>query len=235
MFKSIALFLLSFMAACPALQARHLAEVNTPAQSRYQFAAITLADDFIGPEEIAAARPGVTYNRQQLKTFEDTLPVCEELVWLHDNGFMLVAGPPEPMSLLGIRELNPEYFFPKTRGWYYSERERFSRDEKATTKWLKLRKDPFPGSAGKSWEEQIALLTDVEYVPNDAEVEWGVTAYKAVRDIYLLPNVLVRTASRDAVVRGHVYMGYFAEKGLHISGYWDSSKSVPLGIASARK
>jgi hypothetical protein len=62
--------------------------------------------------------------------------------------------------------------------------------------WLKLRKGPFPGSTGKSW-----------HVPNDADVEWGITAYKAVRGIYLFPNVLVRTTSRDAVVRGQVYMG----------------------------
>ena len=235
MFKSVALFLMFFMTLCPSLRARHIAEPNTSnAVSRYKSAAVNLAEDFISPEDIADAR-GVTYSPQQLKTFEDTLPVCEELVWLHDNGFMLVAGPPKPLSLLGIRELNPEYFFPKMRGWYYSERERFSRDEKATTKWLKLRKGPLPGSTGKSWDEQIALLMDVEYVPNDAEVEWGVTTYKAVRGIYLLSNLLVRTASRDAVVRGHVYMGYFAETGLQISGYWDSSRSAPLGIASARK
>ncbi len=235
MFRIFALFLLFFMAACPTLKARHVTEANASALSRYKFATATLEGDFIGPQEIAAARPGVTYSRQQLKTFEDTLPICDEIVWLRDNGFMLVAGPPEPMSLLGIRELNPEYFFPRTRGWYYSERERFSRDEKATTKWLKLRKGPLPGSTDKSWNEQIALLSDVEYVPNDAEVEWGITAYKAVRGVYLLPNVLVRTASRDGVVQGHVYMGYFAEQGLHISGYWDASRSVPLGIASARK
>jgi hypothetical protein len=78
-------------------------------------------------------------------------------------------------------------------------------------------------------------LSDVEYVPNDAEVEWGVTTYKAVRGIYLLPDVYVRTASRDYVVGGGVYVGSFADKGLFISGYWDSSRNVPVGIASARK
>ena len=79
------------------------------------------------------------------------------------------------------------------------------------------------------------MLSDVEYVPNDAEVEWGITTYKAVRGVYLLSNRYVRTASRDSVVRGHIYVGYFGEKGPFISGYWDSSRNVPLGIASARK
>lgn len=100
---------------------------------------MTLADDFIGPEDDAAARPGATYSRRHLKTFEHTLPAREELVSSR-HGFMLAAGPPEPLSLLGIRVLNPEYFFPKTRGWYCDERERFSRDQTVTTKWLNLRK-----------------------------------------------------------------------------------------------
>jgi len=235
MLTRIALLLVFFLAACPRLLALHVAQVNAPALSGYELAAMTLAEDFVSPEEIAAARPGVSYSRQQLKAFKDTLPVYEELAWLRDNGFMLVAGPPRPLSLLDIRKLNPQYFFPKSGGWYLNERERFSRNEKVITKWLKLRKGPLPGSTSKSWEEQIALLADVEYVPNDAELEWGVTTYKAVRGVYLLSKVYVRTASRDNVVNGHIYVGYFAEDGLYISGYWDSSRNVPVGIASARK
>lgn len=235
MFKRIALPIMFFLAACPRLLALHLADVQTPALSGYELAAMTLAEDFVSPEEITAARPGVRYSRQQLKIFQDTLPVCEELAWLRDNGFMLIAGPPRALSLLDIRKLDPQYFFPRSGGWYLSERERFSRNEKVVAKWLKLRKGPLPGSTSKSWDEQIALLSDAEYVPNDAELEWGVTTYKAVRGVYLFSKVYVRTASRDRVLNGHIYVGYFAENGLYISGYWDSSRSVPLGIASARK
>jgi hypothetical protein len=98
MFRNISFSSRFYWRFAPPLQALHVAE-HRLAFSGFRLAAMMLTDDFIGPEEIAKARPAVTYSRQQLKTFEDTLPVRDELKWLCDNGFMLVvprAGRREP-------------------------------------------------------------------------------------------------------------------------------------------
>ena len=193
-----------------------------------------LGNDFIAPEDIAKARHGIVYTPEEIARLCKTLPNRKELQWLRDNGFMLVAGPPRSMSLLEIRDIKNEYLYSKTGGWYSNDKEKFSRDDKTTTKWLKLRKGPVPNSTKKNWNEQQPLLSDVEYVPNAAEATWSVTSYKAVRGVYLLPNVYVRTSSLDS--DGHrVGVGYFDAEGLHVNDDWDDRRDDHLGLASARK
>jgi hypothetical protein len=138
------------------------------------------------------------------------------------------------MSLLEIRDTKNEYLYSKTGGWYSNDKEKFSRDDKATTKWLKLRKGPVPNSTKKNWNEQQPLLSDVEYVPNAAEATWGVTSYKAVRGVYLLPNVYVRTSSLDSG-GNRVDVGYFDVEGLRVDSGWDDGRNGSLGLSSARK
>lgn len=201
--------------------------------SGYDRARRILGQDFITPEEIAAAR-GLVYADEQLVDFADKLPSEEILQWCQANGIMLIAGPPIPSSLLGIRGLRSEYFYTKSGGWYAEERQRFSREDYAATSWLALRKGSFPGSTSKRWDEQVALLSGVEYVPNVAEVAWGVATYKAVRDVFLLPNIYVRTSSLDADgVR--VTFGNFVAGGVGVSRYWVNNRNDNLGLASARK
>lgn len=193
-----------------------------------------LGNDFVAPEDIAKARRGVVYTPEEIAGLCKTLPNRKELQWLRDNGFILVAGPPKPMSLLEIRDLKNEYLYSKTGGWYSGDKEKFSRDDKATAKWLKLRKGPVPNSTSKSWSEQQPLLSDIEYVPNAAEAVWGVTSYKAVRGVYLLPNVYVRTSNLDS--DGYrVSVGFFDAGGLYVYDDWDDDRYELLGLASARK
>ena len=200
----------------------------------YQMAATILGDDLITPQELMEARDGITYSESQLAEFEKTLPAQKELEWLRNNGFILVPGPHVPMSCLDIRQLDPQYFCTKTGGWYAEEKQRFSREQKVTTKWLKLRKEPVPNSLSKNWDEQSKLISDLEYVPNDAEVEWGITTYKAVTGVYLLKGVYVRTSSLDSD-GNRVCVGVFGADGLHVRDYWDNDSDGDIGVASARK
>jgi hypothetical protein len=221
-------------AGCPKLTIPTNGVEPSADMTGYELASAILGKDFITPEEIVSARPGIVYTEAQLEEFESTLPPREELDWLRENGFMLVAGPPRPMSLLEIRDIRNEYLHSKTGGWYSNDKEKFSRDHKATTKWLKLRKGPVPNSTRKNWNEQQPLLSDVEYVPNAAEAVWGVTSYKAVRGVYLLPNVCVWTSSLDSDGL-RIYVGYFDAKGLNVHYYWDDLRYDVLGLVSARK
>ena len=202
--------------------------------SGYDRARLILGRDLITAEEISQAMGGgVYYSDEQLKMFADTLPGETDLIGLRDNGFMLVAGPPSPMSLLDIRAAKSEYFCAKSGGWYGEDVEKFSRDDKALTIWLGLRKVPAHDSTGRNWDEQNSLLAKVERVPNSAEVAWGVTTYKAVRNVYLFKNIYIRTSSVSSD-DGRVIIGDFGQGGLYVYYDWDSFRVSSLGLASAR-
>ncbi len=199
----------------------------------YELARTLLGRDFISPEDITVAR-GLTYTDEQLAAFGKTLPSQEALEWCKANGMMLVAGPPKEMSLLDIRTLKADHFYSKEGGWYAEKAQKFAKNDKAKSTWIALRKEPVAGSLGKNWSEQEALVTTPTVVPNAAEAVWALTTYKAVRDIYLLPSLYVRTSSVDSG-GDHVYVGGFGAKGLDVSYYWGNDRRGNLGVASARK
>ena len=227
--RNLAAFL---RAGCPKLPTPKNG-VAPEALSGYELARLFLGIDFIPPEEVATARPGIVYDEDQLDEFATSLPSVEVLAWCRANGFMVVATPSTPLSLLPIRNLKPEYFNTKTGGWYAEEKERFSRDMKTGSGWLMLRKGAVPDSFGVGMDNQIRLLSHVEYVPNDAEVEWGTTTYKAVRGIFLLPNFYVRTSSLDSV-GSRVHVGVSEHGGLDVY-CWNDKPIRYIGLASARK
>jgi hypothetical protein len=192
-----------------------------------------LGDDFISPEEIAAAR-GLAYTDDQIAELESALPDRETLEWLRRNDFMLVAGSPRDMSLLDIRELERSYFYSKEGGWYSKSKETFARNDKVTCRWLMLRKGIVPNSTSKTWGEQEKLLSDLEVVPNAAEQVWGMTVYKAVRGVYLLGNVYARTSSVGSD-GDRVDVGGFDGHGLDVRSWNDSARNSIIGVASSRK
>lgn len=216
----------------PAKVSKSLQEIINETVGPYDRARLILGKDFIPAEEISQNR-GVSYSNEQLVMFAGSLPVKDELMWLRNNDYMLVAGPPAQMSLLEIRDIKPGYFYTKTGGWYSGEKEKFSRDEKVLVAWLGLRKKPVPDSISRDWDNQNLLLTKAERTPNSAETAWGITTYKAVRDIYLLNSVYVRTSSVVSV-GGRVYLGDFGPPGFGVNDCWDGLCDSSLGLASAR-
>lgn len=198
----------------------------------YELARTILGKDFISPEGVMKSRKAIVYTDDQLAQFGDTVPSQEVLEWCRDNGYMLVAGPNRPMSLLEVRSLKKDYFYSKKGGWYAEQA--FAQNDKAETRWITLRKEPIPQSTSKNWTEQQALLSDDEVTPNVAEVTWCVTTYKAVRSTYLLPNVYVRTSSLDSD-GGRVGVGGFDAVGLVVSIYWGDFRFGDLGLSAGRK
>jgi len=202
-----------------------------PQQKGYEPARNILGDDFISPEEVAEAR-GVSYTPEQLKQLADTLPTQEQLQWCKDNGYAVVAGSPTEMSLLDVRSAKSSLFYSKTEGWYANQP--FAANEKVSCRWLAIRKTEVPNSLNKKWDAQQKLLSDVEQVPNAAEMSWFITTYYEVRGVYLFKGVYVRTSS-VASVDYRVFVGSFVGHGLFVDSYWDDNYYSDLGVSASRK
>ncbi|MFH0814610.1 MAG: hypothetical protein V1902_00745 [Candidatus Falkowbacteria bacterium] len=197
-------------------------------------AAEILGKNFINAAEIETAF-GMKYTAEQLAILAATMPPEKVLREMAANEYMLVAGPPQAMSMLDVRAKKPELFYSKADdGWYCKQEQTFARDDKVGEGWLALRKKVVPNSTDKTWGEQQKLLSAEERVPNAAEVAWGVIAYKAVRDEFLLPTMYARTSSVSAL-GVHVLIGYFDAAGLHVYYYWYDDRDDGLGLAGARK
>ena len=205
----------------------------------YTLARTILGNDFISADEIAKAR-GIAYIEDQLIDLGKKLPDQATLEAIRDAGMMLVAGPPTAMSLIDVRALNADFFYSKgpdkdDSGWYDDADEKFARNDKVEALcWIALCKEPVENSLNKTWQDQQALVVEPMVVPNAAETVWALTTYKAVRDIYLLDDLYVRTSSLDSD-GNRVYVGNFDAKGLRVHDNWDGFRHDYLGLASARK
>ncbi len=205
----------------------------------YTLARSILGADFISADEIATAR-GLAYTEDQLTELGKKLPDQATLEALRDNGMMLVAGPPTAMTMLDVRAVHADYFYSKgpeqnDSGWYDEANEKFARTDKVEALcWIAFRKEPVEDSLNKTWSDQQALVVEPMMVPNAAEATWALTTCKAVRDIYLLDNLYVRTSSLDS--DGHrVYVGVFDAGGLNVYSDWDDDRNGDLGVSAGRK
>lgn len=191
-----------------------------------------LGDDFLSPEDVAKVY-GFSYSDEQMANFAETLPDLVTLMWLRSNGYMLVATPPTDCNLLQVRDLGNQLFYSKSVGQYAEDNQKFSRNDivKAAS-WLAIRKEPYPSSLRKTWDEQKALLADEEHVPNAAEVSYAVSAYYKVWGIYLLRGVYVRTSSVAAGLR--VLVGHFDGGGFSVGNCWSDYRIDSLGVSSAQ-
>jgi len=180
------------------------------------------------------SRKGITYTEEQLAQFGETVPAQEILEWCRDNNHMLVAGPHCPMSLLEIRTMKNGYFCSKEDGWYAEQKQKFSQNDKVETKWYMIRKDIAPKSTSQNWDEQHALISDIEFVPNAPEFVWAITTYKAVRGTYLFGGIYARTSSLDSG-GDRVRVGSFDGEGLDVRSGWDGRRDSRLGLSVARK
>ena len=201
----------------------------------YELAKKILGVDFITPEEVTKARPGIVYSDEQITAFAGNLPSAEVLEWCKANDYAVMPAPPTSMALLHVREIQPAHFYSKQGGWY-AEAQQFARADKTDSlkHWFLAKKTEVANSTGKSWNEQHPLLSEVERVPNVAEISWFITTYFEVRDTRLFEVVGVRTSSLGSG-GNRVCVGPFHASFLLV-GDWDTDeRNVTIGVSSARK
>lgn len=197
------------------------------------YADLILGEDFISPDEVAEAR-GLTYSPAQLKMLTETMPPLDILFWCKTNGFALVPPPPTAMSLLDVRFLKPSLFYRKEGEWYIKAQQKFARDNKTTDNWLMVKKEPVENSTSRTWDQQRELLSEVEYVPNAAEMSWFITTFYEVRGVRLFERIYVRCSDlgSDGL---RVVVGHFGTDGLGVSNDWGDVRRAGIAVASARK
>lgn len=211
-----------------------------------------LGDDLISPEEIEAAY-GVTYAEEQIEKLRLSIPDRAVLESIHENGYVLVAGPPRTTTLRRIVELNlglglfERSWFPY---WTYVKSLDFVDQEALSCRWLTLLKQPPEWSFSLSWERQAGYVKcwpgrngleiyckSGERVPNVSWTAWIVTAYKRIRNVGLLDGIGVRTSTPNRCYNGmlqRVGLGNFNKKGLTVFQHDEDGSLKTVGLALYR-
>lgn len=213
----------------------------------YEQAKLILGNDFIEPEDVTKAH-GFVYTDENLVHFMRTLPSDGVLRWCRDNDYTVIAGPPQTMSRFEVQTLKDGRFQPEKERWrgpyegvmlpaYGGEKAMQLYEGEVTADWLVVRKHEVHDSFRKNWDEQRALLADIEREANAAEVMWFIKTYRAVRGITLFERVLVRTSSvtlSDGGGRVSVgdFCGHFCSTREGVNHWQDSLRDSNIGIAS---
>lgn len=189
-----------------------------------------LSDDIIFPDEIPG---GYTYAPELLQHLADTLPSDEILRWCAKNNYAVVAPPPTPLSLLGIRGTLPELFSPHqgripetlTDFW---DTDLVKRDRVAC-EWLVIRKAHFPRSEGKTWNDQQQRFHRKNYgkmekIASPTELAWFSCIFFRTRGVRLFGKIGVRT--------WYVAVSFRAEGLVFENNYPDTASSF-CGLATA--
>jgi hypothetical protein len=203
---------------------------------RFNVARTILKNDFIAPDDIVKAyNYKIAYNDDKLQYLVETFPSEEVIKWCRGNNFILIAGPPIPLSLMDIYNLDPKVFSAKTFAcWYLQLDEIFPCADKVSDQWLMLRKSIIANSTNQGWIEQQRILAAGECVPNIAEAAWGIASYKKMHDHWLFVDLDARTSSQD--LNGNpVSIGCTSYGGIHIYNFVNDSKLNNLGLISLRK
>ena len=141
----------------------------------YNVAQQILGDDIIFTEEIAKAR-GLSYGNAELKHFVKTMSSEEVLRWCKAHGCIVMAGPPSPIGLLGVRSISQDLFRLNCEDDNWYEKDPFSEDDEVKAEWLVVRKSDTCYS-----RDSESVILKRERVPNAAEVSWFLTTYYKVR------------------------------------------------------
>ncbi len=179
----------------------------TESSDEYYIARTIMGGDFISPDEVEEARK-VTYRNDILRNFVKTLPSKEKLEYFKSRNFVLMPGPPIPMSVWDIYVLNPE-LCPSVQYRFSGGEYKSVHDDKIKPRWLAIRKCVYYKTIGKTWEAQVAMKHPHEfYIPNAPEALWELTTYRETRGEWLMKEEYSMTTSTFCSKDQHISVGY---------------------------
>lgn len=98
-----------------------------------------LGKSFISPIEVRQ-RTGYEYMGSHIATLRELVPPVQDLVRIKNEGAVLVALPPEPISLIELRTRHPNLFQTGLNGW--GSAHRFANHERTPFGWFVIEQAP---------------------------------------------------------------------------------------------
>lgn len=211
--------------------------MTIPQSDKYALGQRILGDDFISPG-YNVTKCGFRYNIAHRTAVDKSFPRAKDLEWCQKHKLIVMTGPPEPMSVLDLLELEDSRRDPQSL-WYTHFK--FAYKDKVSPGWFAYFKEPRANSFGMTQIEQEELrqyLNRGQKYPivraNAAELLWCLLVYKKVRNIYLLPDCSVRTSSK-LPSGGCMSFGYYSSDGMRAVEYSDDDYYPHLGSLYVQK
>ncbi|MDP3955687.1 MAG: hypothetical protein Q8Q18_00365 [bacterium] len=187
-----------------------------------------MGKNFFGVEE-AIKHFGVNPSKQQLAYLAE-VPFTVEVLKACKATHVLVAV--FPMSILDIRgKVKRKLFYRHYDTWY--NKQAFAKD-KGEVGWQLVRKVPIADSALKTWNEQQALLENVEETPKAQVLVYTIIGHFLATGERLFENIYVRSSDHDWDGR-RFGVGHFDAEGLHVYYWHDGSRNGYVGLSAAMK
>lgn len=188
-----------------------------------------MGKNFFGIPE-AMKHFGVNPTRRQLAILREIPFTPEELMMCKDTHILVAVFPISINEIRGKVANNTKTLFYK-QDWY--DKQVFAND-KGEPSWQLILKTPTANSTNKNWSEQQPLITSDEEVPTAQVMVYAIIGHYLNTGERLFEKVYVRTSSLGSD-GNHVSVGFFDDKGLSVSSYWDSDRDCDLGLSVARK
>ncbi|MDP2587076.1 MAG: hypothetical protein Q8P32_04920 [Candidatus Komeilibacteria bacterium] len=154
-----------------------------------------LVDEFLPAEEIIGAL-SMLYAKSGLEELSSAFPGKVVVDRCKESNLILVAGPPEDLTLADIARKFPNFL--NSQDIAKIANEKFFGQEVVRKGWLAIGRGPLFQSTFKPLREQINLLGRGWRVPNVPEIVWATLAYLNLRGRQLLSGQRVRSSSVNA-------------------------------------
>lgn len=179
-------------------------------------------DIMIEPTSLGLPKGIKRYDNASLLSFDLNKPKSKQVEWCSKNSYLIIPGPPRPLSVIEIHQV-AKYFFCTTRNPWFASEDRVNND-RVESRWYIVRDGVLENSESRPMIDQMSLMRPKERLLNVAEVAWLEVISKINFKRFLLPSFSTRTSTvfmRDR----NISVGGSKMSGISVSNSHDNNKS----------
>lgn len=178
-------------------------------------------DLIIEPNRIGLPKGVKKYNPGILILLDLSRPKPKQIEWCSKNGYLIIPGPPQPMSLIEIHRVAKDFFCTRRNPWFAYEES--VNKYKVESRWYVVRGSVVENSENKTLLEQVCLMRPKESMLNVAEVAWLEVISKINFKRFLLPTCSTRT-NTIFMKDKNICIGGSKISGISVSNSHDNNK-----------
>lgn len=183
-----------------------------------------MGNNYVGPE-VATEHFGVNFSADEFQTLSD-VPFSANVLRKYRSSHVLVFVP--NISLCDIRDAVESTLFRD----HDADDCANETNEDLPVNWHLISKYSVLNSGNRTWNEQIALLSEKEIVPTTHVLSYTVMAYYKTTDEKLFEYIYVRTSTARFHDLQHEMLGEFNSRGLDVSGFSNTGSNTYLSLSS---